>query len=144
MFWSIAALQCCASQQSDRPHILTYPRCWISFPFWSPQGTEQISRCYILGPHQLFIIDRSVQTSIPISQYIPPPHPTWCLYVCSLCLCFYFCLVSKVYAIFFFRFFTCLLIYNFFFLFQFASLCMRVRRSIHVSANDPVLFFRLL
>ena len=31
----------------------------------------------------------------------PPPFPTWCPYICSLCLCLYFCFVNMfIYTIF--------------------------------------------
>ena len=36
-----------------------------------------------------------------ISQFIPPPHPPWYPYVCSLHLCLYFCFANRfVYTIF--------------------------------------------
>ena len=40
--------------------------------------------------------------SIPISQFIPPSSiPPWCPYICSLCLCLYFCFANKmIYTIF--------------------------------------------
>ena len=37
----------------------------------------------------------------PISQFLPLPYP-WYPYMCSLCLCLYFCFVNKIaYSIFF-------------------------------------------
>ena len=54
----------------------------------------------------------NVYMSIPISQFLPLPYP-WYPYICSLCLCLYFCFVNKtVYSIFFFRFQIYALIYN--------------------------------
>ena len=38
----------------------------------------------------------SVYVSIPNAQYIPPSLPPWCQYVCSLCLCLYFCFANNV------------------------------------------------
>ena len=32
---------------------------------------------------------------IPLSQFIPPPFPSWCPHVCSLCLCLYSCFANK-------------------------------------------------
>ena len=32
-----------------------------------------------------------VYVSSPVSQFIPPPFPSWCPHVSSLCLCLYFC-----------------------------------------------------
>ena len=37
--------------------------------------------------------------SIPVSQFIPPP--ALCPYICSLCLCFYFCFADKSIGIIF-------------------------------------------
>ena len=36
-----------------------------------------------------YFIHRSVYMSVPISQFILPTYPLWCLYVCSLHLCLY-------------------------------------------------------
>ena len=69
--------------------------------------------------------------SIPISQFIPPPPP-WYPYVCSLCLCLYFCFVNKIVYTNFFRFQICVNIWYLFFSFWLTSLCMTVSRSIHV------------
>ena len=38
------------------------PLFWISFPFMSPQSTEQSSLCYAVGCHQLSILYRVVYT----------------------------------------------------------------------------------
>ena len=64
-------------QQSEsviRIHIS--PLFGISFPFRSPQSTEQSSLSYTVGSHQLSIlyIVSVVYMSIPISQLIPPLH----------------------------------------------------------------------
>ena len=37
--------------------------------------------------------------SIPISQFISPPP--WYPYICSLCLCLYFCFANKIIYIIF-------------------------------------------
>ena len=37
-----------------------------------------------------------VYMSIPNTQYIPPSLPPWYQYVCSLCLCLYFCFANNV------------------------------------------------
>ena len=51
--------------------------------------------------------------SIPISQFIPPPHfPPRYPYVCSLHLCLYFCFVNKIVYASFFRFHIYALIYD--------------------------------
>ena len=75
-----------AVQQSEsviRIHIS--PLFQISFPFRSPQSTEQSSLYYTVGSHQLiYFIHNSVYMSIPISQFIPAPLPPWCPYVCFL------------------------------------------------------------
>ena len=34
--------------------------------------------------------------SVPVSQCIPPPFPPWSPYICSLCLCVYFCFANKI------------------------------------------------
>ena len=39
--------------------------------------------------------------SIPISQFIPTSLPPWYPYICSLCLCLYFCFANKFICIIF-------------------------------------------
>ena len=46
-------------------------------------------------------IHSSVYMSIPISQFIPLPFSPWYPYVCSLCLCLYFCYADKFICIIF-------------------------------------------
>ena len=54
------------------------------------QGLFQISLVF-------YFIHRinSVYKSLPIFQFIPSPFPPWYPYVCSLCLCLYFCFANK-------------------------------------------------
>ena len=95
-------------------HIRISPLFWISFPFRSPQSTEQFPVLYSRFSLVIYCIHsiNSVYMSISISQFIPP-LPPWYPYVCSLCLCLYFCFVHKmiVYANFF-RFHIYVLIYD--------------------------------
>ena len=37
-----------------------------------------------------------VYMSAPVSQFIPPPYPPWCLYFCSLHLYLCFCLANEI------------------------------------------------
>ena len=74
------------------------PLFWISFPFRSLQITEQSSPCCTVGSHQLSILLHSIHSvyvSVSISQSIPTLIPPWHPYVCSLCLCLYFCFAHK-------------------------------------------------
>ena len=88
----------------------------------------------------------SVYMSIPISQFITPPHPPpaafppWCPYVCSLHLCLYFCSANRFICTIFQVPHICINIRYLFFSFRLTSLCMTVSRSIHVSTNDPIAF----
>ena len=68
------------------------------------------------------------------------PFPLGYLYICSLYLCFYFCLVNKMVYTNFLRLLIYALIYGLFFSFWLTSCYMTVSRSIHVSTNDPISF----
>ena len=78
-------------------HIHISPLFWISFPFRSPQSTEQSSLCYAVGSHQLSIlyIVVYIYMSIPISQFIPPTPSPLITIIRSLDLCLYFCFANK-------------------------------------------------
>ena len=101
-------------QQSEsviRIHIS--PLFWISFPFRSvttgqwvefPELYHRFSLVISLVIYFIHSIS-SVYTSIPISQFIPPPFPPWYL-------CLYFCFVNKIVYTNFFRFHIYALIYN--------------------------------
>ena len=89
---------------------------WISFPFRSPQRTEQSSLCYTVGFHQLSIlyivsIVYICQSQSPNLSHLPPFLP-WYPYVGSLRLRLYFCFVNKIIYTNFFRFHIYVLIYN--------------------------------
>ena len=46
----------------------------------------------------------------------PPPSATWCPYICSLCLCLYFCFVNMfICTVFFLDCYVCMLIYDTYF-----------------------------
>ena len=83
--------------------------------------------------------------SIPISEFIPLPlsRSPWCPYVCSLCLCLYFCFANKFICIIFLdsTYKQYYMIFVFLFL---TSFCMIISRSTHISANDPVPFLFFL
>jgi len=69
----------CLSSQATTEH-------WVEFPVLPSRFSLVI-----------YFIHNSVYTSIPISQFILPPlpFPVWYLYICSLCLCLYFCFANK-------------------------------------------------
>ena len=70
--------------------------------------------------------------SILISQFILP-FLLWYPYICSLCLCLYFCFVNKIVYTNFFRFHIYALIYDICFsLSDLLRLCTTASRSIHV------------
>ena len=89
-----------AVQQSESAiciHISTL--FWISFPFRSPQSTEQSSVCYTVGSHQLpilYIVVYICHFQSPNSSHLP-----WYPYVYSLPLCLYFCFTNKFICIIF-------------------------------------------
>ena len=62
---------------------------WVEFPV--PCSSFSLLICCIHSSN-------SVNVSIPVSQFIPPPPLTpWCfLYICSLCLRLYLCFASKI------------------------------------------------
>ena len=62
----------CATREALSPLFQT------SFPFRSPQSTEQSSLCYTIGSHQLsilYIVVYICQSQSPNSSY--PPFPPW-------------------------------------------------------------------
>ena len=103
-------------QQSESAiRINISPLFWISFPFRSPQSTEQSSLCYTVGNHQLSILYTAsivyiCQSQSPNSSH--PRLPPWYPYVCSLPLCLYLCFVNKIIYTNVFRFHIYALIYN--------------------------------
>ena len=84
------AVSVSAVQQSESAiciHI--YPLFWISFPFRSPQSTEQSSLCYTVGSHQLsvlYIVVYICQSQSPNSSHTSPFQTLgihmFVLYVC--------------------------------------------------------------
>ena len=102
-------------QQSESAICIhTSPLFWISFSFRSPQSTEQSSLCYAVGSHQLsilYIVVYICQSQSPKSSHTLP-FPPWYPYICSLCLCLYFCFVNKIVYTNFSRFHIYALIYD--------------------------------
>ena len=86
-----------AVEQSESAiSISTSPLFWISFPFRSPQSTEQSSLYYTVGSHQLsilYIVVYICQSQTLSSSHHPPPP--WYPKVCSLYFCLYFCFANK-------------------------------------------------
>ena len=85
------------------------PLYWISFPFRSPQSTEQSSLCCTLGSHQFFTAAAAVfYTQYQQCMYINPSFPihpftlllSIHLFYMSVSLCF----VNKIVYTNFFRF----------------------------------------
>ena len=94
----VSAIQ--QSESATRIHISPLP--WISFPFRSPESTEQSSLCYTVCSHQLSVL--YIVLYICQSQSPNPSHPLfppWYPYICSLRLCLSFCFANKfIYIIF--------------------------------------------
>ena len=65
-------------------YMYTYIPCfWISFPFRSPQSTEQSSLCYTAGSHQLsilYIVVCICQSTSPTSSHL---HLSPLVSICS-------------------------------------------------------------
>ena len=71
----------------------------ISFPFRSPQSTEQGSLSYTVGSHQQSILYTVSTVNIYQSQSPNSSHSPflpWCSFICSLCLCLYFFFVNRI------------------------------------------------
>ena len=91
-------------QQSEsviRIHIS--PLFWISFPFRSPQSTEQSFLCYTMFSLAIYFIHsmNGVHVSIPVPNSSHPAFTLGYPHICSLCLCLYFCFANKItYTIF--------------------------------------------
>ena len=103
-----------AVQQSESAiciHIS--PLFWISFPFSSPQSTEQSSLCYIVGSHQLsvlYIVVYICQSQSPNSSHPSfPPLVSIYLFSTSVSL---FPLCKQVHLYHFSRFHLYALIYD--------------------------------
>ena len=104
-----------AVQQSKSAiHIHISPFEGTSFLFRSPQGTEQISLCYTVSSHQLFMqYINSIYMPSQSSSSSPPPSP-----LVSTCL-FSICLIENKHVLYrqvhlyhFSRFHIYALIYN--------------------------------
>ena len=89
-----------AVQQTESTmHIHISPLFWISFPFMSPQITEQSSLCYTVSPYQSFII--YVVVCIGQSQSLNPLHslPPWYPFVLYICVSISFLSNKFIYMI---------------------------------------------
>ena len=97
-YWTIFVWQHCVS--------FCYTAKWICnmytyMPSFLDLLTIQVTTAYwgeVLVLYSMFLLAiyfihsiSSVNVSSPVSQFIPPPFPSWCPHVCSLCLCLYFC-----------------------------------------------------
>ena len=83
---------------------------WTSFTFMSPQSTEQSFLFYTVGSHYLSVLYIAsivcvcvcvyiyiyMYVSVPNSQFLPSLFPPQYPYICSLCLCLYFCFANKI------------------------------------------------
>ena len=70
---------------------------------------------YSMFPSFVYFIHSSnnVYVSIPVSQFLPPhSFPPWYPYICSVCLCLYFCFANKMIYTIFSRFHTYALSYD--------------------------------
>ena len=87
-----------AQQSNSAVGIHISPLFWISFPFRSPQSTEQSSLCCTIGFHQFSILCILSIVYIGQSQfpnYFHPLFPSWYSCICFLHLSFSFCFVNK-------------------------------------------------
>ena len=94
-YWSLllynVVLVSAVEHSDSAKHIHTPPLFWISFPFRSPQSTEQNSLCRTVDSCWLslkYIVVYICQTLSP-NPFSPLPFPPWCSQVGSLCLCLY-------------------------------------------------------
>ena len=96
-------------------YICIYPLFfWISFPFRSPQSTEQSSLWYTIDSHQLSVF--CIISVGYIYIYIFPSQspnsshhllfPRWSPYICSLHLCLNFCFVNKMWYIYTIKYYS--------------------------------------
>ena len=133
-----------------RTYIPVSPPSWaslppsLSHPLRSSQSTELISLCYAAASHQLFYIRQCIYVDATLtSAQLPPPTP--CPHIRSLCLPLYSCPATSLSVPFFFFFFFSFHIYVLaygicFSLSDLTSLCMTDSRSVHLTANNSILF----
>ena len=79
-------------------YMYIYPLFWISFPFRPPQRTEQSSLCCTVDSHlfsSLYIVSIVCICQSQSSRLSHPSFPHLGPYICSLCLCFYFCFANR-------------------------------------------------
>ena len=85
----------------NQPSINIYP---LPFGFSShlghPRALSEVPCAIKQFPSIIYFIhsiNSVTYVSIPISQFLPQqPFPPWHPYICSLCLCLYFCFANKV------------------------------------------------
>ena len=84
-------------------HIHTYifSLFWISFPQVTTEHSIEFSVLYSRPSLGIQFIHNIVHMSIPFSQFIPPLFLPCYLYICSLCLCLYFCFANEFICIIF-------------------------------------------
>ena len=97
----MVTLQCCIDFCCRAKRIsCTYidPLFWISFPFRPPQGTEESSLCNTVGSHllsSLYTVSTVCICQCQSPNLSHPSFPRLGPYICSLCLCFYFCFANR-------------------------------------------------
>ena len=120
-YWNTVAVQYCVSfyrtaKWSSYMCTYTYIPSFLDFlPIWvTTEHWVEFPVLYSRFSLVIYFIHsiNSVYMSTPVSQFIPPPLPPWYPYICSLCLCLYFCFVNKIVYTNFFRFDIYELIYD--------------------------------
>ena len=116
----IVALQCLVSSvHQSESAIHTSSLSWISFPFRSPQSTEQSFLCYPVGSLTGSLFYRQHQSCMYVNPSLPI-HPT--LSIHTFVLYVYFCFTNKIYTIFLDSIYT----------HQYADICFSLSDLLHL------------
>ena len=114
----MVTLQCCIDFCCRAKWIsYTYidPLFWISFPFRPPQRTEESPLWSTVGSHllsSLYTVSTVCICQCQSPNLSHPAFPRLGPYICSLCLCFYFCFANRFICTVFSRFHIYVLLYN--------------------------------
>ena len=108
-YWSMVALQCCVSLHCTTKwisHTHTGIPFLLDFPPIQVTTVHQVEfpEPYSMFPSVVSFIHsiNNVYMSMPVSQFLPPhPFPAWYPYICSLCMCLYFCSAYEIIYIIF-------------------------------------------
>ena len=98
-YWSIVPSQYFVSFYCKAKWISFTYTCILSFMDFLPHLGHHRALSFLYSRFSLVICFlysiNSVYMSMPVSQFFPPHPSPWYPYICSLCLCLYFCFANK-------------------------------------------------